>query len=123
MREMTEIVVNVDKVVYMPSLEAPEEKPYPFVYFITMENQGSERVRIEGRKWVVREGDECVVVEGEGVVGQKPDMGPGDHFSYNSYHVIATDAHVEGAFFGRTQSGEAFFTRVPSFRLAVPGWV
>ena len=121
MREMKEIVVKVDQVVYMPSLEAPEEKPHPFVYFITIENDSDETVQIEGRKWVVREGDECVVVEGEGVVGQKPELLPGEQFSYNSYHVVARDAQVEGAFFGRTHSGERFLTRIPAFRLSLPG--
>jgi ApaG protein len=121
MREAEDIRVTIEDVVYMPSLEAPKDKPHPFVYFLTIFNGGTARVRIEGRKWVVREGDDCVVVEGEGVVGQKPDLAPGEQFSYNSYHVVATDARVEGAFFGRTEAGDWVFTRIPEFRLAVPG--
>lgn len=122
MRELKELRVTVDDVIYMPTLEAPSEKPHPFVYFISIHNGSEEEVKIEGRKWVVQEGEEVAVVEGDGVVGQTPTLGPGEHFSYNSYHVAARDAVVEGAFFGRTAGGEWVFTRIPEFRLQVPGW-
>jgi ApaG protein len=124
LRELQGLSVKVDDVIYMPSLEAPEEKPHPFVYFISIRNQSGERVTIRGRKWIVREDDgEVTVVEGEGVVGQTPVIEPGGDFSYNSYHVVARNAVVEGAFFGETATGEWVFARIPSFRLEVPGWV
>ena len=115
--------VRVDDVVYMPNLDAPPERPHPFVYFISIHNESDEHVTIRGRKWVVREGDgNVIVVEGEGVVGQSPSLGPGDDFSYNSYHVTATDAVAEGAFFGTTGDGRAVFARIPQFKLEVPNW-
>ena len=121
--ELDGLQVNVDDVVYMPNLEAPPDRPHPFVYFISIRNESDEHVTIRGRKWVVREGDgNVVVVEGEGVVGQSPSLGPGDDFSYNSYHVTATDAVAEGAFFGTTADGRAVFVRIPQFRLEVPNW-
>ena len=124
LRELQGLNVKVDDVIYMPSLEAPEEKPHPFVYFISIRNQSGERVTIRGRKWIVREDDgEVSVVEGEGVVGQTPVIEPGEDFSYNSYHVVARNAMVEGAFFGETATGEWVFARIPAFRLEVPGWV
>jgi ApaG protein len=123
MRELEGLKVTVDDVVYMPSLDAPADKPHPFVYFISISNDSKEQVTIEGRKWVVKEGEEQVVVEGDGVVGQTPVLGPGQQFSYNSYHVTAADALVEGAFFGRTPEGEWVFVRIPRFELCVPDWV
>lgn len=123
MRELQSLRVNVDDVVYMPTLDAPADKPHPFVYFISIHNESGEQVTIEGRKWVVREGDETIVVEGDGVIGQTPNLIPGEHFSYNSYHVTAENAVVEGAFFGRTASGEWFFARIPKFHLELPNWV
>lgn len=120
-REFEGLRVRVDDVVYMPSLDAPKDKPHPFVYFITIHNDSPVPVRIKGRKWVVREeGGEVVVVEGDGVVGQTPLIQPGAQFSYNSYHVIGRDAEVNGAFFGETAKGEWVFTRIPEFRLRVP---
>ena len=122
MRELEGLKVSVDDVVYMPSLNAPDDKPHPFVYFISIVNHSDQTVTILGRKWVVRDGNEIIVVEGDGVVGQSPVLDPGQQFSYNSYHVTANDAEVEGAFFGRTGSGDQIFVRIPTFKLCIPGF-
>jgi ApaG protein len=122
-QELEGLRVHVDDVIYMPSLEYPPDKPHPFVYFITIENASIERVRIMGRKWVIKEsGGEITVVEGSGLVGQSPLLEPGGVFSYNSYHVVARDAQVEGSFFGVTSSGENVRVSIPSFQLEIPEW-
>ena len=122
--EIEGLSVRVDDVIYMPSLDAPADKPHPFVYFITILNNSSERVRILGRKWVVREeGGETTVVEGDGVVGQSPVLEPGEDFAYNSYHITAQDAQVQGAFFGVTNTGEKVRVSIPPFELVLPDWV
>jgi ApaG protein len=116
--------VRVDDVIYMPTLDAPDDKPHPFVYFITILNESTEQVRILGRKWVIREqGGELTVVEGDGVVGQTPVLEPGEDFSYNSYHVTAANAVVSGAFFGTTAAGDKVRVRMPDFELELPDWV
>ena len=123
-RENSDILVKVDDVVYMPSLDAPADKPHPFVYFISIFNNSDLPITIRGRKWVVRQDDgEVTVVEGQGVVGQTPLIEPGGHFSYNSYHVVGVSATVSGAFFGEGADGEWMFARIPDFRLDVPDWV
>jgi len=105
----------------MPNLEVPDDKPFAFVYFLTIINRSTESVTIKGRKWIVREeGGETLVVEGKGVVGQEPLIETGDDFAYNSYHVVATDARVEGSFFGLTDSGRGFRIRIPGFDLKIP---
>jgi ApaG protein len=122
-RELEGLRVKVDDVVYMPSLDAPPEKPHPFVYFISIHNETEVPVTIRGRKWVVQEDEgEITVVEGDGVVGQTPMIEPGGHFSYNSYHVVGRGARVSGAFFGETAGGDWIFARIPEFRLDVPNW-
>ena len=120
--ELAGLQVVVEKVVYMPDLEAPPERPHPFVYFLNIQNESSEWVQIMGRKWVVREksDDEMVVVEGDGVVGQTPELAPGECFSYNSYHIARGNARAEGAFFGRTEDGKRIMVRIPAFELVVP---
>ncbi len=124
LRKLEGLTVRVDDVIYMPSLDAPDERPHPFVYFISIKNESGERVTIRGRKWVVREDDgEVIVVEGDGVVGQSPVLGPGEDFSYNSYHVTRGDGIAEGAFFGETDDGAWVFARIPEFRLKIPEWV
>jgi ApaG protein len=120
-RELTNLRVIIDRIVYMPALEAPPERPYPFVYFITIDNQSTETVTIRGRKWVITDqAGQKIVVEGDGVVGEYPHLQPGERFSYNSYHVIGLDSVAEGAFIGLTDAGVPFVVRIPQFRMDVP---
>ena len=119
--ELPEVKVEVTNVVFMPSLDCPPDKPYPFVYFITVSNRAPQAVTLRARKWVVRAVDgDTVVVEGDGVVGQTPRLEPGESFSYNSYHTIAMDSEASGALFGESDDGSLFFTRIPLFRMEVP---
>ena len=119
--ELAGLHVTVDRVEYMPHLDAPAERPHPFVYFITIHNESEVTVTIRGRKWVVTDAEgQRVVVEGDGVVGQFPCLDPGEHFSYNSYHTIGSDSAAEGAFFGVTEAGDFVFTRIPQFELRAP---
>ena len=119
--ELEGLRVTVDRIVHMPQLDAPPERPHPFVYFLTIHNDSAETVTIKGRKWVVTDADgQQVVVEGDGVVGQFPCLEPGEHFTYNSYHVIGSDSIAEGAFFGVTEKGDRVFTRIPRFAMQAP---
>ena len=106
----------------MPSFNAPEDLPHPFSYSITIVNEGDEPVTIRGRKWVIhQENDEVLVVEGEGVVSQTPRLEPfGGDFTYSSYHVVGHNSVAEGAYFGETDDGRRVFTRIPQFDLKLP---
>lgn len=119
--ELDGLHVTVDKVAFMPHLDAPCERPYPFVYFITIHNDSEETVTIKGRKWVVTDASgNTLVVEGDGVVGQFPRLKSGSKFPYNSYHTIGSDSEAEGAFIGVTDHGEPVLVRIPKFEMKVP---
>jgi ApaG protein len=119
--ELDGLRVTVDQVAFMPHLEAPKERPFPFVYFITIHNESVETVTVKGRKWVVTDSrGNTVVVEGDGVVGKFPRLASGENFSYNSYHTIGTDSVAEGAFIGMTDEGQPVLTRIPRFEMKVP---
>lgn len=108
---------------YMPNLEAPSDRPHPFIYFITITNESDDPVTIRGRKWVVSQDDgEKIIVEGDGVVGKSPRLEVGADFSYNSYHVVASNSVVEGAFFAETDDGRPVYAKIPNFDLEVPNW-
>ena len=116
--ELEELRVIIDRVVYTPHLEAPVNRPHPFVYFITIRNESDEPVTIKGRKWVVTDAKgQRVVVEGDGVVGQFPRLRTGEQFSYHSHHVIGDDSFAEGAYIGVTDAGQPVITRIPRFSL------
>jgi ApaG protein len=119
--ELPGLHVTVDRVVHMPQLEAPPDRPHPFVYYITIHNDSAICLTIKGRKWVVTDTEgHRIVVEGDGVVGEYPRLEPGEHFSYNSYHTIGSDSVAEGAYFGVGSNGQAVFTRIPRFEMRVP---
>jgi len=122
-RELSGLVVEVTDVVFMPGLDASPDKPFPFVYFITVRNESAQTVTIKGRKWIVLQSDgDQLVVEGDGVVGQTPCLEPGDVFSYNSYHTIGVDSVATGTLFAETETGQLVFARIPDFQMKVPQW-
>lgn len=119
--ELKDLRVIVDEVVYAPHLDAPEERPHPFVYFLTIANDSDEPVTIKGRKWVVTDAEgHTIVVEGDGVVGKFPRLEPGERFSYNSYHVIGSDSIAEGSFIGVKDDGQPVTVRIPAFEMRTP---
>lgn len=121
--ELEGLCAKVDDVIYMPNLEAPKDRPHPFVYFISIINQSPQEVRILGRKWVIEQEDgQWIVVEGDGVVNQEPVIGPGDEFTYNSYHVIGDHSRARGSFFGEAEDGSLIMVRIPEFDLRIPQW-
>ena len=115
--------VNLDQLVYQDGVLTPPDTPHCFAYYITILNEGQETVTVRGRKWVVTESNgEVIAVEGDGVVGEFPALEPGEHFSYNSYHMIRSSrAIVQGGYLGVTANGEPVVVGIPSFELVVPG--
>jgi len=115
--------VNLDQLVYQDGVLTPPDTPHCFAYYITILNEGQETVTVRGRKWVVTESNgEVIAVEGDGVVGEFPALEPGEHFSYNSYHMIRSSrAIAQGSYLGVTAKGEPVVFGIPSFELVVPG--
>ena len=122
--ELPGLEVSVDDVMYMPSLNAPADRPFPFVYFITIRNLSKITVTVKARKWVVKQRNgEIIVVEGDGVVGQFPRLEPGGELTYNSCHTISQDSEATGAYFGEADDGRQYFVRIPPFLMELPQWV
>jgi len=114
--------VTVDRLVHQPGVLTPPDRPHCFAYYITIHNDGEETVTIRGRKWVVTEASgDVMAVEGDGVVGEKPRLGPGEHFSYNSFHTIhSSRAMATGRYLGITDDGVPVVVPIPAFELVVP---
>ncbi len=121
-KELPGLHVTVDKVVYTRHPSAPPDRPHCFVYFVTIHNDSEKVVTIERRKWVIKDdANDVVIVEGDGVVGQTPTIIPGDEFSYNSFHLMASRyAAAEGAYLGQDEEGNAVVVRIPKFEMRVP---
>ena len=119
--ENAEISARVDRVEFAPSLHAPVDRPFPFGYAITVCNRSAQAVTIKARKWVVKDLTlgTCHVTEGDGVIGCRPRLEPGQSFSYESYHVVASDSVAEGAFLACDDTGHVLVVRVPTFLMKV----
>lgn len=99
----------------------PPETPHVFIYFITIENRSDRRVTLLGRKWIIQNQDgETLVVEGDKIVGEEPELSPGQHFSYNSFHIGSCDATAHGSFHGRDEFGEKIHCLIPKFEMRIP---
>lgn len=120
--ELPGLRVTLDRLVYAPELPAPPDKPHSFVYFISIHNGSDRTVTIKGRKWVVTNSrGEVTAIEGDGVVGEFPVLGPGEKFSYNSRHILDTvRAIAEGSYLGVDDAGRRVFVRIPTFEMVVP---
>lgn len=113
--------VTLDKVAYDPTLTATTDKPYLFVYYITIHNNSSQTLTLKGRKWVVQEASgEVVALEGDGVVGCFPCLAPGEKFSYNSCHAVGGQSVAEGAYLAVTEKGAPVLAKIPRFEMIPP---
>jgi ApaG protein len=120
--ELPGLRVELDKLVYRHGgEELPADRPHAFIYYLTIHNDSDRTVVLLARKWVVEHPDGTrLVIEGDKIVGETPRLEPGEHFSYNSYHVTGSDARVSGSFHGVDEHGGRIFVRIPEFELEIP---
>jgi len=95
------------------------KKEFFFVYFITLENTGAERVRLLRRHWYIHDsGAADHEVEGEGVVGEQPTLGPGESYHYNSFSILKSfSGWMEGTYRMERADGSTFEATIPRFHL------
>ncbi|MCJ8313954.1 MAG: Co2+/Mg2+ efflux protein ApaG [Saccharospirillaceae bacterium] len=93
-----------------------------FAYHMTITNNGEESVKILSRFWEITDGNEKTQhVKGEGVVGKKPTIAPGDSFEYSSSVAIDTDVGcMSGSYYGMTDAGVLISIPIELFTLQVP---
>jgi ApaG protein len=98
---------------------------FVFTYHVELENQGQEEAQLLFRHWLIHDsGGDDSEVNGEGVVGQQPVLGPGDAHEYRSYCVLRSPiGYMEGHYTFERRDGSRFKARVPRFSLAafLPG--
>ena len=107
--------------VYSRGHSRPPDR-FVFVYFIRIENVGSETAQLFWRHWRIHDaagGDQEVA--GEGVVGESPVLAPGDVHEYNSFCVLqGRSGFMEGYYHFRRSDGSVFRARIPRFQLRAP---
>ena len=105
---------------YLEEQSDPGQDQYVFAYTITIENHGSEPVRLLKRRWLIDDANGVTrEVKGDGVVGEKPRLAPGESFRYTSGAVLDTPrGTMHGSYQMQTDEGELFETKIPLFGLA-----
>lgn len=108
---------------YLESHSNPEKGEYAFGYAITIRNDGPKPAQLLRRHWMVTsDNGRHQEVRGEGVVGEKPRLEPGEVFNYTSWAVLETPTgHMEGRYMFVTDEGERFWTPIAPFFMEVPG--
>ena len=113
-----EVTVRV-RPVYLDAHSDVLARRFAFAYFVRVENDGPEPVRLLRRQWVIRDGSGRVQeVEGEGVVGRQPRIAPGAAHDYHSFCVLeAMEGSMEGAYLMERADGSQFLAQIPRFHL------
>ena len=74
---------------YLPERSSPKGGQYAFAYTVRIANEGEATAQLRTRHWVITDGEGKVQeVRGEGVVGEKPILKPGQAFEYTSWCML-----------------------------------
>ena len=115
----TEAVTVSVRPLYLDDQSDVFARRFVFAYFVQIENEGREEVQLLRRHWLIHHGDgRTVEVEGEGVVGQQPVIGPGETHVYNSFCVLEMmTGSMEGTYLMQRPNGARFRAVIPRFHL------
>lgn len=96
---------------------------FAFGYKVTIENQSKDSVQLSSRFWKIKDAlNYTEIVEGEGVVGKKPVLLPGEKHVYSSGCLLSSpfgsmNGHYNMINFTSTKK---FKVIIPSFKLSAP---
>lgn len=96
---------------------------FAFGYKVTIENQGKEAVQLTSRHWEIFDSlNNKEVIEGEGVLGKKPVLKPGEKHSYNSGCLLASPYGSMNGYYNMVSfnSSKNFKVSIPTFKLSAP---
>jgi len=96
---------------------------FAFSYEITIENHGKDSVQLTSRHWDIYDSlNNPEAVDGEGVIGKKPVLKPGDSHTYSSGCLLSSPFGAMKGYFNMINftSARNFRVIVPTFRLSAP---
>ncbi len=107
---------------YIKEQSRPEQDYFVYSYTITIINKGDRPARLLTRHWIITDSNgRTQEVRGEGVVGEKPYLKPGEQFTYTSGAMIETEVGtMQGSYQMVTDDGEQFDAMIDGFVLAPP---
>lgn len=117
-----EIEVRVEPF-FLEERSEPDEGRYFWAYRITIANRSDGAVKLLSRYWRIIDGAGRVEeVRGAGVVGEQPELDPGDSYQYTSGCPLATPSgFMVGRYTMEDGAGRTFEVEIPAFSLDLPG--
>ena len=89
---------------------------FAFSYEITIENHSKDSVQLTSRHWEIFDSlNDVEVVDGEGVIGKKPVLKPGESHTYNSGCLLSSPFGAMRGHFNMVN-----FTSTKNFKVIVP---
>jgi len=100
----------------------PSDNHYLWAYRITIANGSDHAVQLLWRHWRITDARGKVeTVDGQGVVGEQPELQPGDSFQYTSGCPLTTPSgFMVGRYDMRRDDGALFSIDIPAFSLDMP---
>lgn len=123
LKELNDSPIKIDvETNYLEEQSSPEDERFVFAYNVTIHNTGDVATKLMTRHWIITDANGHVQeVHGEGVVGEKPYLRPGESFEYTSGTVLETPVgSMQGSYQMVTDDGQAFDAEIPAFTLALP---
>lgn len=107
---------------YLEDRSDPADSRYVWGYRVTIDNQSEETVQLLTRYWHITDGMGRVEeVRGAGVVGEQPELNPGDSYQYMSGCPLSTPSGIMvGRYTMRNTRDELFDIDIPAFSLDLP---
>jgi ApaG protein len=96
---------------------------FAFSYQVTIENHSKDSVQLISRHWEIYDSlNDIEIVDGEGIIGKKPVLKPGEFHTYSSGCLLsspygAMKGHFNMINFTSTKNFKVF---IPTFKLCAP---
>ena len=89
---------------------------FAFGYKVTIENQSKDSVQLNSRHWEILDAlNNIEIVEGEGVIGKKPVLKPGDSHIYSSGCLLSSPFGAMQGYYNMVN-----FTTTKKFKVSIP---
>jgi len=100
----------------------PDNGRYLFAYTIRILNSGEVSAQLLSRHWIITDANQHVdEVRGPGVVGEQPQLAPGEAFEYTSGCPLETPfGSMRGSYQCVAEDGTHFEVPIAEFLLTVP---
>ena len=123
MAQVTKGIRVTTRVKFKEEYSEPNKSYFVFFYRITIENFNDFEVQLLRRHWDIFDSNGIkTVVDGEGVIGEKPILAPGELYTYESACNLESGMGSMGGFYElmKTENGELFQSEIPEFVMEVP---